>query len=157
MIKKVFLILIAFVLLSFSSDSCLREGDSILNSQIKIASEINHSFVFYYNDYDLKFGFVDKRMLDFKIALEPQFEDVYQFDSCDGCLVWVKKGGKWGVLDIDDFETKTDFIYSRISEFKEVSYDEEFHKAVYEAQAELDGEITTVSIEKYVCLKYHSY
>ena len=158
MIKKVFLICIAFALLSFSQDSYLKKGDSIVDSRILVANEINHSFVICYaNDFS-KFGFVDKRRLSLEIAIVPQFDNVYKFETCEGCLVWVEKNGKWGVLDIDTYETDSiEFIYDAPSEFKEVSYDKNTNKARYEAKAKINGKTTKVSVEKYTCITYYKH
>lgn len=85
---------------------------------------------------------------------------VYEFGTCDGsdgCLMWVKKNGKWGVLDIDYFEMKTDFEYTRFSEFKEKSVDKNTHKGIYEAEVERDGKREVIQIEKFLCVCYYDY
>lgn len=160
--KKTISILIALALTislsSFNGDKLPRKGESILNDAIKVCGSLNeHCLVFYYKGYDQKFGFVHARVLDFCIVVEPEFDDVYDFGDNIGCLVWVKKGGKWGVFDIDSYEMKTGFKYDKISEFREKSIDSNTRKGVYEAEVELDGEIVTVSIEKYLCIWFYEY
>ena len=160
--KKILLLITSLMLFSSFTDNNLpRKGDSILKDAVKVCDYVPyHCLIYYYKGFDLKFGFVQARNLDFEIVLEPQFDDVYEFGTCDGsngCLMWVKKNGKWGVLDIDYYEMKTEFIYSRISEFTEKNINPDTHKGVYEAEAELDGKIVTVSIEKYLCIMYYDY
>lgn len=157
--NKLILIVLLILFSSFTDNNVPRKGDSILNDAVKVCGYVNnHCLIYYYKDCDLKFGFIHARVLDFLIIVEPEFDDVFTASGYNvGCLVWVQKGSKWAVFDIDDYELKTEFLYTRIGEFKETSYDEEFHKGVYEAKAELDGEIVTVSIEKYVCSSYYPY
>lgn len=156
---KQILILAALMLFSSFTDGVKpKKGDSILDSHIRVTAEVNHSFVFYYAGHDLKFGFADKRILDCCIRIEPEFDDVYTFAGYNvGCLIWVKKGSKWAVFDIDSYEVHTDFKYDKISDFKEKSVDNETHKGVYEAEVEMDGKREFIEIEKYICSCYYDY
>lgn len=155
---KQILILAAFMLFSSFTDGFLKKGDSIVDSRVMVCNEINHSFVICYaNDYS-KFGFVDKRRLSLEIVIEPQFDNVYKFNTCEGCLAWVEKDGKWGVLDIDSYKTDSiEFLYDAPSEFKEVSYDKNTHKVRYKAEVERDGKREFIQVEKYLCLSYYDY
>lgn len=133
---------------------------SILKKEgIRVCAEVPHGLVYYQEGHE-DFGFVSRRILDYRIAIPPVFDDVYVFGSEDGtggCLIWVKHE-KWAVLDLDSFTLESAFIYDKIiSEFKEVSVDNERHVGVYEAQAERDGVRETVEIEKYLCSSYYPY
>ncbi len=156
---KQILILAALMLFSSFTDGVKpKKGDSILDSHIRVTAEVNHSFVFYYAGHDLKFGFADKRILDCCIRIEPVFDSVYIFSSqSEGCLIWVKNKNKWAVLNLDTYQLETDFLYDKISDFKEKSVDNETHIGVYEAEAERDGARETLRIEKYLCLSYYDY
>ena len=147
------------MLLSSFTENLPRKGESILNDAIRVCGYVNsHCLIFYYKDSDLKFGFVHARVLDFRIVVEPEFDDVYTFAGYNvGCLIWVKKGSKWAVFDIDSYEVHTDFKYDKISDFKEKSVDNETHKGVYEAEVEMDGKREFIEIEKYICSCYYDY
>lgn len=158
--KTIILIAVIFLFSSFT-DGTYKQGTSIIKEGIRVCAEVPHGLVYYEEGHeDEGFGFVSRRILDYRIAIPAIFfQDVYVFGSEDGtggCLIWVKHE-KWAVLDLDSFTLETDFIYDKISEFKEVSVDNERHVGVYEAQAERDGVRETVRIEKYLCSSYYDY
>jgi hypothetical protein len=136
-------------------DYHLEVGDSILNPQIQLFGNVNHALVFAYSD-SKGFGFVSTRIYDFRISYDAILDDIYVFGRDEpGCLVWVKLNGKWGVMDMDDYSMATPFCYEKISPFQEVSVDYETLKGVYEADAQKDGVVEKVRIEKDLCMYYY--
>lgn len=160
--KKTLTLLVSLALTFYNGDNLPGKGDSILNDAILVCGYVNnHCLIYCHKDSDpdhLKFGFVHARILDFRIAVEPEYEDVYTCAGYnEGCLIWVKKGNKWAVFDIDSYEVISEFKYDKISDFREKSINNESHKGIYEAEVERDGKRESIQIEKYLCCSYYEY